>query len=125
MSDKNINKIMQFVAMAWAERHYDDVVGSPFKGLQIDIKQRARDDRDPFTIEQLRAIVNAPIYRGCRSASKWKHVGNEVLRDSGQYWVPRISLFSGVRLVGPSLDARGHSHDRTSDGEPQLVVEQE
>lgn len=100
MSDKNINKIMQFVGSLWlwAERHYDEVAGSPFKGLQIDIKQRARDDRDPFTIDQLRAIFNAPIYRGCRSASKWKHPGNEVLRDSGQYWVPLISLFSGARL---------------------------
>jgi hypothetical protein len=35
MSDKNINKIMQFVGSLWlwAARQYDEVAGSPFKGL--------------------------------------------------------------------------------------------
>jgi integrase len=100
MSSKNINKLMQFVGSMWlwATRHYDEVTASPFKGLSIDIGKRARDDRDPFTSAQLEKLFSAPIYTGCASARRWKEAGNEVLSDSGRYWVPLISLFSGARL---------------------------
>jgi integrase len=46
----------------------------------------------------LKAIFNAPIYKGCKSSRGWKHSGSEILVDSGRYWVPLISLFSGARL---------------------------
>lgn len=100
MSTKNINKIMQFVGSMWlwAERQYDEITGSPFKGLQINIKQRARDERHPFSLEQLRTTFNAPIYTGCHSEQHWKQQGATVLRESGKFWVPLISLFSGARL---------------------------
>lgn len=100
MSDKNINKIMRFVGAfwLWTERQHDEVTGNPFKGLHIDIKQRARDERDPFSIRQLNAIFSAPVYQGCLSSREWKKSGRTVLSDSGRYWVPLISLFSGARL---------------------------
>lgn len=100
MSDKNINKIMRFVGAFWfwAEGQHDEVSGSPFKGLYIDIKKRARDERDPFSVDQLKAIFGAPIYTGCLSAREWKKPGPIILSDSGRYWVPLISLFSGARL---------------------------
>ncbi|WP_378945348.1 DUF6538 domain-containing protein [Mesorhizobium sp. ANAO-SY3R2] len=100
MSNKNINKIMNFVSSMWlwAERQYDEVTGSPFKALQIDIRQRARDERNPFTAEQLKSIFNAPIYNGCHSTRAWQKAGTLVPTDSGRFWVPLISLFSGARL---------------------------
>jgi integrase len=100
MSDKNLNKLMNFVSAMWmwAAKQYDEVRSSPFNGLKIEIKQRARDERDPFTTEQLRRIFNAPVYVGCHSSQRWKVPGDRVLSDSGQYWVPLISLFSGARL---------------------------
>lgn len=100
MSDRNINKIMAFVAALWnwAAEQYDEVTSNPFDKLKIKIKGNARDDRDPFSTEQLRAIFSAPIYTGCRSARSWSKPGTEVLVDSGRYWVPLISLYSGARL---------------------------
>lgn len=100
MSDSNINKIIGFVAAFWnwAAENYDEVTGNPFERLKIKVRGHARDDRDPFSPVQLTAIFNAPIYRGCLSERHWSQPGSLVLRDSGRYWVPLISLYSGARM---------------------------
>lgn len=100
MSDKNVNKLMNFVSAMWmwAARQYDEVQNSPFAGLKIETSHRAREERDPFTPQELTRIFRAPIYTGCLSAARWKEPGPHVLSDSGRYWVPLISLFSGARL---------------------------
>ena len=100
MSDSNINKIIGFVAAFWnwAAENYDEVTGNPFERLKIKVRGNARDDRDPFSPEQLTAIFKAPIYTGCLSDRHWAQPGNLVLRDSGRYWVPLISLYSGARM---------------------------
>lgn len=48
MSDKNINKIIGFIAAFWnwAAENYDEVKGNPLDKLKIKIKGHARDDRD-------------------------------------------------------------------------------
>lgn len=100
MSDKNINKIIGFIAAFWnwAAENYDEVKGNPLDKLKIKIKGNARDDRDIFSIEQLTAIFTAPLYTGCQSAQSWSEPGTALQKDSGRYWVPLISLFSGARL---------------------------
>jgi integrase len=100
MSDKNVNKLMNFVSAMWmwAAKQYDEVQNSPFSGLKIETSHRAREERDPFTPNELTRIFGAPIYTGCLSATNWKKPGPHVLSDSGKYWVPLISLFSGARL---------------------------
>jgi len=100
MSDTNINKIIGFVAAFWnwAAENYDEVTGNPFERLKIKVRGNARDDRDPFSPDQLTAIFNAPVYTGCMSERLWAQPGDLVLRDSGRYWVPLISLFSGARM---------------------------
>jgi hypothetical protein len=35
------------------------------RGLRIPDEVAKRDKRNPFSPEQLRAIFNAPLYRGC------------------------------------------------------------
>ncbi len=100
MSDTNINKIIGFVAAFWnwAAENYDEVTGNPFERLKIKVRGSARDDRDPFSSEQLATIFKAPVYTGCLSDRRWAHQGDLVLRDFGRFWVPLISLFSGARL---------------------------
>ena len=100
MSDKNINKLMNFVSAMWmwAKKQYDEVENNPLTGLKLDISHRDRDERDPFSTEQLKLIFSAPTYTGCATAKRWKSPGSTVLSDSGRYWVPLISLFSGARL---------------------------
>lgn len=100
MSERNINKIIGFIAAFWnwAAENYDEVKGNPLDKLKIKVKGSVRDERDPFSSAQLTTIFNAPIYTGCRSAPFWSQPGTQVLTESGKYWVPLISLFSGARL---------------------------
>ncbi|MGV8865068.1 MAG: DUF6538 domain-containing protein [Pseudomonas sp.] len=100
MSDKNINKIIGFIAAFWnwAAENYDEVKGNPLDKLKVKIKGNARDDRDVFNVQQLTSIFTAPLYTGCQSAQSWSEPGAAMQNDSGRYWVPLISLFSGARL---------------------------
>jgi len=52
----------------------------------------------PWTIDELNRMFAAPIYVGCQSGIHWKQPGQTILRHSAKYWVPLISLFSGMRL---------------------------
>ena len=100
MSDRNVNKILGFVGSfwTWAEGQYDETPANLFKGVKLKINKRARDDRDPFTMDELKAIFSAPVYTGCKSLREWSQPGDLVPSDAGIYWVPLISLFSGARM---------------------------
>tara|TARA_R110002095_G_C4236908_1_gene238561 strand:+ start:113 stop:1831 length:1719 start_codon:yes stop_codon:yes gene_type:complete len=100
MSDTNINKILRFTGSIWnwIIRNYDDVTNNPFTGMNISIKSQARDERFPFTQDELKAIFSAPVYTGCLSESKWQQSGTYSMKDTAKYWVPLIGLFSGARL---------------------------
>jgi integrase len=100
MSDSNVNKLLGFVGSFWnwASKQYDEASVSPFSGLKITQRKRVRDERDPFTVDELRAIFSAPLYTGCKSISHWQKPGGVIPRDSGLYWVPLISLYTGARL---------------------------
>ncbi|MCV0429901.1 MAG: site-specific integrase [Roseibium sp.] len=100
MTNKNINKLMNFVGSfwRWAEGNYDDVNGDLFKGLQLPVDTDAAEERDPFSSEDLQRILNAPLFTGCRSISRYRQVGSYIPRNRGYYWLPLIGLFSGMRL---------------------------
>ena len=100
MSDSNVNKLMGFVGSFWnwAADHYDEAPNPLFRGLKITIKKRSRDDRDPFSTDELKTIFSAPLYTGCKSLLHWRHPGDHIPKNSGFYWVPIISLFTGARL---------------------------
>lgn len=101
MSVTNVNKHLNclYALMAWAAKHYDEVERNPFEGMRVEKKTSARDERDPFTLDDLKAIFSAPIFRGCKSEWYWSTPGAVVLRDSPKFWVPLIGLFSGARLT--------------------------
>jgi integrase len=100
MSLTNASKNVQFVQSFWnwAEANYDEVDGNPMVKLSKP-KGAARDERDPFTAEDLKTMFSAPLYRGCRSIHHWKDPGNFVPIDSGRYWVPLVALHTGARLA--------------------------
>lgn len=80
------------------DKQYDEVQTSPFSGLKIEISQKARDDRDPFSMDQLVLIFSASTLTGCESERQWMKPGDVRMTHAGRYWVPLISLFSGARL---------------------------
>jgi len=99
MSVANINKIIGFIGAFWnwAKAHYDDVTANPFDGMKLQRSGKARDERHPFTLDELKAIFGAPLYTGCRNARSWRTPGNLIPRETGLYWVPLIALFTGAR----------------------------
>ena len=69
MNSATINKAIRRVAAFWnyAEAHYDGIRPSLFKGLPIKEAVAARDQRDPFSTDQLSKLFDSPLYTGCRS----------------------------------------------------------
>lgn len=51
-----------------------------------------------FSTDQLKAIFNAPLYRGClNDGPGYAQQGPRVLRGT-RFWIPLLSLFTGMRL---------------------------
>ncbi|PTQ63434.1 site-specific recombinase XerD [Sphingomonas sp. PP-CE-3G-477] len=71
---------------------------NPLKGLKLPDPVRKRDKRNPFSLEQLRRIFDAPIYTGCRDDMNGYAVSGDQRPRRARFWVPLIALFSGMRL---------------------------
>jgi integrase len=71
---------------------------NPARGLRVVDPRHRRDRRLPFSNDQLRAIFNAPLYRGCVDDEYgYADVGPARPRRA-RFWVPLIALFSGMRM---------------------------
>lgn len=56
-----------------------------------------KEKRDTFDTNQLQAIFDAPLYRGCKNdEAGYKKPGPNVIRRH-RFWVPLIALYSGMR----------------------------
>jgi len=88
MSESNCNKLIGFVSAfwTWADDNYDAVPANPLRGLKVKRSKQAREERDPFTKKELKAIFMAPIYTGCVSVRNWKKPGGLMLETSGIYY---------------------------------------
>ncbi|MFZ2587132.1 MAG: site-specific integrase [Alphaproteobacteria bacterium] len=82
---------------AWAAERAYYKGENPFKGLGVKQMVHAREQRLPYTLEQLRTIFSSPVYVGCKSKGRRSTAGNVVIWDS-LYWLPIMSLFTGARM---------------------------
>jgi len=73
---------------------------NPFKGRGNSkaAKKSQRDQRNPFSKEQLQKLFSSPLYTGCKSLSRCHIPGTLIPRDSHKYWVPLIGLCTGMRV---------------------------
>ena len=68
------------------------------RGLRLHDEVAKRDKKFPFSDEQLRAIFDAPLYRGCVDGNRgYGKRGGERPRNA-RFWVPLIGLYTGMRL---------------------------
>ena len=74
---------------------------NPFDEVEMpaqDIRDKQGDKYLSFSITQLQAIFNTPVYRGCMNNKLGRMTpGKKIYRDA-YFWVPLISLYSGARL---------------------------
>jgi len=84
---------------SFAERELDYEGKNPFKGRSNSTasKSRQREQRNPFSREQLRRIFSSPLYTGCKSLPSCHKVGELIANTSHKYWTPLIALFTGMR----------------------------
>ena len=71
----------------WARKE-QWVAANPFEGLSVFDPVDDQDRRDPFTIPQLQALF---------SSGSWREPWREGQGKAGDYWVPLLCLFHGLR----------------------------
>ncbi|QFT74013.1 Phage integrase family protein [Ruegeria sp. THAF33] len=100
MSSATLNKALRRVGAFWnwAEAHHDGIRTGLFKGLTIKETVNAREQRDPFSTDQLTKLFNSPLYTGCRSERFCAEPGDHSMRGTARYWLPLLGLFTGARL---------------------------
>jgi integrase len=83
----------------WAKTRTAGVV-NPVADQAIRRRKNKREGKKvhPWTIEELNRMFAAPLYVGCESERYWKQPGQSILHRSAKFWVPLVSLFSGMRL---------------------------
>ncbi len=59
---------------------------------------KRKDKRLPFTVADLKAIFAAPLYSGCVDDGAGYNRPGPNRPRRGRFWVPLVSLFSGMRL---------------------------
>lgn len=103
MTVKTVNRHISQLKQLWGQFTLLDLVGkdlpNPFDRLHMAIKkarQEVREERDQFTIEELRTLFNSPIWTGCKSLERRKEPGTLVIRD-WKFWVPLFGAFTGMR----------------------------
>lgn len=74
---------------------------NPFDEVEMpaqDIRAKQGDKYLPFSITQLQAIFNIPVYRGCMNNKLGRmKPGKKIYRDA-YFWVPLLGLYTGARL---------------------------
>jgi integrase len=71
---------------------------NPARGLRLPDATAKRDERFPFSPEQLKKIFNAPLYRGCLDGERGYAIPGEQRPRNARFWVPLIGLHTGMRL---------------------------
>ena len=99
ISAANANSLMANMStfLNWAVNE-ELLARNPARGLRLPDPINKRDKRSPFEPDQLHAIFNAPLYRGCVDGERgYSKVGDQRPRNA-RFWVPLIALFTGARL---------------------------
>lgn len=93
---KCLKPIQEFFDWAVRNGYRSD---NPAEGVELTVakKSAAKKKRDAFTIDDLRKVFNAPVFRGARSSYYWSEPGPVRIRDY-RFWLPLMGLFTGGRL---------------------------
>jgi integrase len=92
---KYLEMFRQLQTWAVNEGLLDKVVGQKVK-IPGAGKGNPADDRDPYSMEHLQAILASPLYRG-HDKTRLHKPGEFVTRD-GYFWAFLIALYSGMRM---------------------------
>lgn len=66
--------------------------------FRVNAREWRKDRRQPFTVDELNSIFSAPLYAGCQDGFRGYKKPGTVKPRNHRFWIPLISLFSGMRL---------------------------
>ncbi|MGR3760647.1 DUF6538 domain-containing protein [Roseobacteraceae bacterium NS-SX3] len=82
----------------WADKQLDEDVADIFGPMKLQKTTAARDERHPFSVDQLNSIFTSPLYTGCLSERQRAAPGTYNMRHTHWYWLPLLGLYTGARL---------------------------
>ncbi|MCA0930165.1 site-specific integrase [Ruegeria profundi] len=82
----------------WADKQLDEEVADIFGPMKVDDNNKARNQHDPFSKEQLQTIFKSPLFTGCKSRRFRTMPGDTDLSDTSWFWLPLLGLWTGARL---------------------------
>lgn len=94
--DKYFTMFRQLLIWAVAEGYTEKMPGSGVKVAGVG-KINPAEQRNPYSLDQLKAIFSSPLFTGHRS-EKCRHAPGKMLIRDGKFWVPLIALYSGMRM---------------------------
>jgi integrase len=92
----NLSKLSTILEFAVSEGLLEK---NPAKNIPpLKQKRRKQDKRQPFDLQALSLIFNAPLYSGCMNDDYgYNKLGHNKPRRH-RFWIPLIALFTGMRL---------------------------
>ena len=94
--DKYLSMLQSLLKWALDEGYIDKRPGMAVKVAGA-TKLDPSEQRNPYSVSQLKSIFGSPLYTGHLSESCRHEAGSLLIRD-GKFWIPLIALHSGMRL---------------------------
>lgn len=76
--------------LKYASRDLELLPRNPWEGL--DIAYKTETPREPWSIEQLGALLSQPLFRSYALPKAWRSGG------AAAYWIPLLGMFTGARI---------------------------
>lgn len=103
LSVESIRQIMTAASIVydWSAAHYDanlpnivqPLIPPPSAGGD------KRSKRQSLDVADLHKLFRQPVFTGVKSEVEWCKPGSVTMQHSGRFWIPLLSIFTGVRLM--------------------------
>jgi integrase len=97
LSPRTVQRHFAALSALWASAiEHERADTNIFADWKFAASKRARDQRQMWEKDELRALFATPVWTGCQSAHRRSKPGTVILRDE-KFWLPLIAVFSGMR----------------------------
>ena len=97
LSPRTVQRHFAALSALWASAiEHERADTNIFADWKFAASKRARDQRQMWEKDELRALFATPVWRGCQSVNRRSKPGTVILRDE-KFWLPLIAVFSGMR----------------------------
>ncbi|MCB5203901.1 site-specific integrase [Neorhizobium sp. T786] len=103
LSAESVRQIMTSanIVFGWSRSEYDHSLRNIVQPMvpPPSYTGNRRDKRLGFSSQELQRIFKHPVFTGVESERNWLRSGPVQMHQTGRYWVPLLSLFTGTRLM--------------------------